>query len=102
MPKFPRQSFPGTQDIAAATGTLSAVSPELILVSYTATGAVTDLEFTAAAVGGLRQFKVVDTGGAAGTNSITIKNTADTVIAVISEDNGSVTLVSDGTNIITL
>lgn len=83
------------QEIAAATGSVN-VGTDLCRIDYTSTGAVTDIEFTDACVSARQTTVFVDEDGKAGTNNITIKTTADVVIAVIAEDNGSVTVSSDG------
>lgn len=84
------------QTIAAATGTCNPYV-DICYVDYTATGAVTDIELTATWIAAKSKTTFIDVDGNAGTNNITIKTTADAVLAVITEDGGSVTLSSDGT-----
>ena len=87
------------QTVAAATGTILQDIDE-VRVDYTTTAAVTDLEYPDALVASRqKRITIYDVDGNAGTNNITIKTTTDTVIAVIAEDYGSVTLMSNGTNI---
>ena len=87
------------QTVAAATGTILQDIDE-VRVDYTTTAAVTDLEYPDALVASRqKRITIYDVDGNAGTNNITIKTTADAVIAVIAEDYGSVTLMSNGTNI---
>lgn len=87
------------QTIAAATGSISADVDE-VRVTYTPTAAVTDLEYSDALKAKRKKsITVYDAGGNAGTNNITIKDTANNVIAVIAEDYGAVTLACDGANI---
>jgi O-glycosyl hydrolase len=87
------------QTIAAATGSISADVDE-VRVTYTATGSVTDIEYSdALKAKRKRQIVVYDAGGKAGLNNITIKDTANNVIAVIASDHGAVDLMCDGTNI---
>jgi len=87
------------QTVAAATGTILQDIDE-VRVDYTTTAAVTDLEYPDALVASRqKRISIYDVDGNAGTNNITIKTTADAVIAVITEDYGAVTLMSDGTNI---
>lgn len=87
------------QTLAAATGTIQ-LGVDEVRVTYTSTAEVTDLEYPDSLLPyRVKALRVYDAGGNAGTNNITIKDTANNVIAVISEDKGSVTLASDGTNI---
>ena len=94
---YNRPSWPvnSVQEIAAATGTVN-VGTSLCRIDYTGTGAVTDIEFSDACVAAAQTTMFVDEDGNAGTNNITIKTTADVVIAVIASDSGSVTIASDG------
>ena len=87
------------QTVAAATGTILQDIDE-VRVDYTTTAAVTDLEYPDALVASRqKRITIYDVDGNAGTNNITIKTTANAVIAVITEDYGSVTLMSDGSTI---
>ena len=87
------------QTVAAATGTILQDIDE-VRVDYTTTAAVTDLEYPDALVASRqKRITIYDVDGNAGTNNITIKTTADATIAVINEDSGSVTLMSDGNTI---
>ena len=87
------------QTVAAATGTILQDIDE-VRVDYTTTAAVTDLEYPDALVASRqKRISIYDVDGNAGTNNITIKTTADATIAVINEDSGSVTLMSDGNTI---
>ena len=87
------------QTVAAATGTILQDIDE-VRVDYTTTAAVTDLEYPDALVASRqKRITIYDVDGNAGTNNITIKTTADVVIAVITEDSGSVTLMSNGTSV---
>ena len=90
------------QTVAAATGTILQDIDE-VRVDYTTTAAVTDLEYPDALVASRqKRISIYDVDGNAGTNNITIKTTADATIAVINEDGGSVTLMSDGSTIDTV
>ena len=94
-----RTEIDRVQTVAAATGSIMADIDE-VRVTYTATGAVTDLEYSDALKSQRKRSIVVkDAGNNAGTNNITIKTTADAVIAVIAEDGGAVQLMCDGTNV---
>lgn len=86
------------QTIAAATGTVNPYV-DVCYVDYTTTGAVTDIELNAAWIASKAMTTFIDVDGNAGTNNITIQNTAGTIQAVVTEDRGSVTVKSDGTNI---
>ena len=96
---WPVSEMNRVQTVAAATGTILQDIDE-VRVDYTTTAAVTDLEYPDALVASRqKRISIYDVDGNAGTNNITIKTTADAVIAVITEDYGSVTLMSNGTNI---
>lgn len=87
------------QTVAAATGTIKADVDE-VRVAFTDTNPVTDLEYpNSLKAMRKRSITVFDADGNAGTNNITIKDTANNVIAVIAEDYGAVTLACNGTNI---
>ena len=86
------------QTIAAATGTVNPYV-DVCYVDYTTTGAVTDIELNAAWIASKAMTTFIDVDGNAGTSNITIKNTANDVVAVISEDRGSVTVKSEGVGI---
>ena len=83
------------QTIAAATGTCNPYV-DVCYIAYTDTGAVTDVELNATWIGAKSCTTFIDADSNAGKNNITIKNTADDVIAVIAEDGGSVTIKSNG------
>ena len=88
-----------TQTLAAATGSIQNDVDE-VRVTHTPTAAVTDLEYSNALKAyGRKSIIVYDAGGAAGTNNITIKDTANNVLGVINEDGGAVLIMCDGTNI---
>jgi len=97
MPRIPRERKPKVvQEIAAATGSVN-VGTDFCRVDYTTTGAVTDIEFLDACVSARQTTTFTDEDGNAGTNNITVKTTADAVIGTITEDNGTLTISSDGT-----
>lgn len=87
------------QTVSTATDTIR-LGVDEVRVTYTATAAVTDLEFPDSLLPFRpKRIHIYDAGGAAGLNNITIKDTANNTIAVIASDHGSVILSSDGTNI---
>ena len=88
--------------VAAATYTTLAAD-ELLSVTYTATGAVTITLIAAATAGAGATLYVVDTGGTALTNNITIDGNASETISgattfVIEGNYNGVTLWCDGSN----
>ncbi len=88
-------------DVAAATYTVL-TDDDYMLVSYTATAAVT-ITIPSALVSSGKKFVIKDSGGNAGTNNVTIETeTAETIDGeaswIINIDYSSVTLISDGTN----
>ena len=100
------QSFGGlvrnTTTVASATYDLLA-SDDIVLVTYTATGAVTSLTLPTAQVVAGRTIVIKDVGGSAGTNNITIDTEASETIdgaatLALDSDYESATLVSDGAN----
>ena len=98
--KAPKLNPPTT--VAAATYDLL-VTDYILNVTYTGTGAVTSLTLPTAQVVSGREFTVVDGGGNASVNNITIDTEgAETIIGnatyVINTDYNSVTLYSDGIN----
>ena len=91
-----------TTTVNAATYDLL-VTDYLLMVSYTATGAVTSLTLPTAQTTAGRTIVIKDSGGNATTNNITIDTEASQTIdgaatLVIATNYASVTLCSDGTN----
>ena len=85
------------QTISAATGTVN-VGTDICLCAYTSTAAMTAITFSSSCVSANQKTLFVDTNGNAGTKNITIKNSGGSVIGIICEDGGTMTVISDGSN----
>lgn len=87
--------------VSSATGTVELVD-KLVHVTYTSTGAVTVTIDSDCAVDG-NSFYIVDAGGNAGTNNITVATEGSETIngevsGIIAADGESWEIYSDGTN----